>query len=96
MIEINLLFLPQTENIGSGNLNLFEGDMILTLEQRAAAEAGQDVDAPVSRGSIRRGLWKGGVLYYRIDRSLSESTLIINFSMFSCLCFKGKHNIQLS
>ena len=60
--------------------------MILTSHQRAAAEAGQDVDAPVSRGSIRRGLWKGGILYYRIDRALSESAnTIINFSMFSCL-----------
>jgi len=66
------------ENIGTGNPNLFEGDMILTPEQRAAAEAGQDVDAPVSRGSIRRGLWKGGVLYYRIDRSLSGNNRAMN------------------
>ena len=86
--------LPQAENIGAGNPNLFEGDMILTPKQRAAAEAGQDVDAPVSRGSIRSGLWDGGVLYYRIDRSLSKSTLIINFSMLSCLLsshFYKKH-----
>ena len=38
--------------------------MILTAEQRAAAMAGQDVDAPASRGAIRRGLWPGGVLVY--------------------------------
>ena len=68
--------------------------MVLTPEQRAAAEAGQDVDAPLSRGSFRGALWKGGVLHYRIDRSLSESTLIIDLSMFSCLLslhFRNKH-----
>ena len=51
---------------------MFEGDMILTPEQRAAAEAGQDVDAPASRGSIRRGLWRGGVLVYEISSSLRK------------------------
>ena len=60
------------ENRGAGDPNLFEGDMILTPEQRAAAEAGQDVDAPASRGSIRRGLWKGGVLVYEISSSLRK------------------------
>ena len=44
------------ENIGVGNPDLFEGDMILTAEQRAAAMAGQDVDVPASNGAIRRGL----------------------------------------
>ena len=47
--------------------------MILTAEQRAAAEAGQDVDAPVSRGSIRRGLWREGVLVYEISSGLRKS-----------------------
>ena len=46
--------------------------MILTAEQRAAAMAGQDVDAPASRGAIRRGLWPGGVLVYEIDSSFRE------------------------
>ncbi|KAJ7370923.1 hypothetical protein OS493_028998 [Desmophyllum pertusum] len=59
------------ENTGNGDV--FEGDMILTAVQRAAAEAGGDVDAPVSRGAIRRGLWKGGVVVYRIDSGLSRS-----------------------
>ncbi|XP_078378886.1 zinc metalloproteinase nas-15-like [Oculina patagonica] len=62
------------ENIGAWDPNLFEGDMLLTAEQRAAAEAGQDVDAPVSRGSINRGLWREGVLVYRIDSSLSRNS----------------------
>ena len=60
------------ENIGVGNPDLFEGDMILTAEQRAAAMAGQDVDEPASRGAIRRGLWPGGVLVYEIDSSFRE------------------------
>ena len=46
---------------------------MLTPEQKAAALAGGDVDAQVSRGSINRGTWRGGIMYYKIDRSLSES-----------------------
>ncbi|KAL9988016.1 hypothetical protein ACROYT_G002411 [Oculina patagonica] len=65
------------ENIGVGDPNLFEGDMILTREQRAAAEAGQDVDA-VSRGSIKRGLWREGVLVYEISSSLRRSSRAMN------------------
>ena len=68
------------ENIGVGDPNLFEGDMILTPEQRAAAMAGQDVDAPVSRGSIKRGLWKGGVFVYEISSSFRK--LIHLFILF--------------
>ena len=46
--------------------------MLLTPEQRAAAEAGRDVDQVVSRGSARRGLWRGGVFVYTIHGSLSK------------------------
>ncbi len=83
------------ENIGAWDPNLFEGDMLLTAEQRAAAEAGQDVDAPVSRGSINRGLWREGVLVYRIDSSLSKSNLhhiSTNFH-FSYLAGTPQHNV---
>lgn len=52
--------------------------MILTAEQRAAAEAGQDVDAPVSRGAIRRGLWKEGVLVYEISSGFQRSPSAMN------------------
>lgn len=61
-----------TENLGVNNPNLYEGDMLLTPEQRAAAEAGQDVDQGLSRGSARRGLWRGGVFVYSITNSLSK------------------------
>lgn len=66
-----------TENIGVGDPDLFEGDMLLTAEQRAAALAGQDVDAPMSRGSIRRGLWKEGVLVYEISSSLRKLMTVL-------------------
>lgn len=62
----------ETENIGITNPDLFEGDMILTPEQRLAAVTGGDVSTAGARGSIRRGLWPGGVLYYTIDRSLGK------------------------
>ncbi|KAL9985917.1 hypothetical protein ACROYT_G008371 [Oculina patagonica] len=58
------------ENLGVNNPNLYEGDMLLTSEQRAAAEAGRDVDQVLSRGSARRGLWRGGVFVYTIHNSL--------------------------
>jgi len=36
----------------------FEGDMILTAEQNAAAIRGGDVDASMGRGSIRNKRWQ--------------------------------------
>lgn len=70
------------ENLEDGDPNLFEGDMILTAEQRAAAEAGQDVDAPVSRGSIKRGLWREGVLVYEISSSLRKLFKILKTQVY--------------
>ena len=46
--------------------------MLLTPEQRAAAEAGQDVDQVVSRGSATRGRWRDGVFVYSITNGLSK------------------------
>lgn len=42
---------------------------------------GQDVDASVTRGSINRGTWKGGVMYYKIDRGLSKSRILLNIGL---------------
>ena len=64
------------ENAGVYDPNLFEGDMILTPEQRQAAMSGGDVSQAGARGSIKRGLWTRGVLYYTIDRSLCKLLLI--------------------
>lgn len=82
----------RTENIGSTDPNLFEGDMILTPEQKAAAMAGQDVDAPVTRGSINRGTWKGGVMYYKIDRGLSKSRILLNIGLNVCRFHRDDFN----
>ena len=57
----------------SANPDMFEGDMILTRAQRLAAMMGNDVDKiPQVRGSIKSGLWTGGVIYYEIDGSLCK------------------------
>merc|ERR1719309_633139 len=54
--------------------NVFEGDMILTPEEKAAALSGGDVDQPLGRGSIRNKRWPGGVLVYTIDKSLARNS----------------------
>ena len=46
--------------------------MLLTPEQRAAAEAGQDVDQVMSRGSAISGRWRDRVFVYSITNSLSK------------------------
>ena len=46
--------------------------MILTADQRMAAEMGWDVDDPLGRGSIKNRQWPGGVMAYVIDSSLCK------------------------
>jgi len=58
--------------------------MILTDEQRMAAEMGLDVDNPLGRGSTKNRQWPGGVMAYVIDSSLckyemSEISLAVCF-----------------
>ena len=61
------------ENQSIQNPNLFEGDMILTPEQRYKAEHGIDVDSEDrKRGSIRFKLWPGGVVVYDIQPTLGK------------------------
>ena len=50
--------------------DLYEGDMILTTDQRVAAEMGLDVDNPTGRGATKGRQWPGGVMAYVIDSSL--------------------------
>lgn len=69
-IEANL-FLHFLENEASYDPDLYEGDMLLTTEQRLAASLGLDIDAPLGRGSTRNRQWPGGVMAYVIDSSLS-------------------------
>jgi len=56
--------------------NLFEGDMLLTPEERRSAELGLDVDKPNSlkRGSARSHLWPNGVVIYDIQPDLASNS----------------------
>ncbi len=56
--------------------DLYEGDMLLTAEQRMAAEMGLDVDDPMGRGATKGRQWPGGVMAYVIDSSLCKFTVI--------------------
>jgi len=60
------------ENRGLDNPDLFEGDMVLTPDQRMAAELGLDV-APVGRAATKGRQWPSGVMIYAIDGSLSRN-----------------------
>lgn len=52
--------------------DLYEGDVILTADQRMAAELGMDVDNALGRGSSKNKHWTGGVMSYFIDASLCK------------------------
>ncbi|KAL5290531.1 hypothetical protein ACFFRR_010103 [Megaselia abdita] len=79
------------------NPNLFEGDMILTPEQKewlfSTSESRNGVTSPLLR-------WPGGVVYYRMDSSISSSQqqLIRNslakISQVTCLRFLEGSNPQ--
>ena len=66
-----------SENEGVDDSDLYEGDMILTAEQKMAAELGLDVDNPLGRGSAKNRQWPGGVMAYVIDPSLCKFTFAI-------------------
>ena len=47
--------------------------MVLTGDQRMAAELGLDVDNPFGRGASRGKQWPGGVMVYAIHPTLGKS-----------------------
>ncbi|XP_020901634.1 blastula protease 10-like [Exaiptasia diaphana] len=80
--------------------DVFEGDMILTPEQKMAAVNGWDVDAPLGRGGIKNRRWPGGVFVYQIDPVLARSSKAMNaingafreWSSKTCITFKKRTN----
>ena len=68
--SFRILLFCLVENEGVYDPDLYEGDMILTPDQRMAAELGLDVDNPLGRGAIINRQWPGGVMVYVIDSSL--------------------------
>ncbi|XP_031563373.1 zinc metalloproteinase nas-15-like [Actinia tenebrosa] len=88
------------ENEGIKNANLFEGDMILSNDQKLSAKLGLDVDSGSARGSIRTGHWPGGVLVYDIAQSLQRDSRAMNairagmkmWTDNTCIRFKQRTN----
>jgi len=84
----------------SDDPDVFEGDMILTPEQKMAAINGWDVDAPLGRGSIKNRQWPGGVFVYQIDGSLARDSRAMSaingafkeWSSKTCITFKKRTN----
>ena len=94
------------ENRNVNNPNLFEGDMILTPEQRYNAEHGKDVDGSSGRkrGSSKFPKWPDGVVVYSIGSTLGKLSLTTNQSrvihvvsrsieQFSIECHKTKTKV---
>ncbi|KAM7433978.1 hypothetical protein ABFA07_015863 [Porites harrisoni] len=91
------------ENEGVNDPNLFEGDMILTPEQRYRAEHGMDVNFGDNRkrGARKgRGLWPNGVVVYEIAPDLAKKAKALKairqgmteWSSKTCIRFKKRTN----
>ena len=65
------------ENEDGYDPDLFEGDMILTTEQRMAAKLGLDVDNPFGRASTKGKQWPGGVVPYIIDSEIVKNIIVL-------------------
>ena len=76
------------ENEGVYNPDLYEGDMILTPDQRMAAEMGLDVDNPLGRGLSESRKWPDGKLVYAIDPSLGTSEFLFLYRKIFLLILK--------
>ncbi|CAH3022360.1 unnamed protein product, partial [Porites evermanni] len=88
------------ENEGLYDPDLYEGDMILTTDQRVAAEMGLDIDNPTGRGATKGRQWPGGVMAYVIDSSLSRDSRAMSaiqqgmeeWTSKTCIRFKKRTN----
>jgi len=67
-------YINPDENRDINDPNLFEGDMILTPEQRGNIEMGLDVFKTDRQGAAIRGrLWPSGVVLYDISPELAQN-----------------------
>ncbi|KAK3753070.1 hypothetical protein QZH41_016895 [Actinostola sp. cb2023] len=52
--------------------NIFQGDILLTPDQKAAIDAGGDPSLVKGRASVNKPVWPNAVLPYTIDRSMAD------------------------
>lgn len=87
------------ENFGLRNSSLFEGDMLLSEEQRERAEEGLDIDGTRhKRASSKSKLWPKGVVTYQIASSLGRysramsaiRTGMADWTSKTCIRFKKR------
>ncbi|KAK3713995.1 hypothetical protein QZH41_018773, partial [Actinostola sp. cb2023] len=98
--SVELTFSCVNIKESSEDPNVFEGDMILTPEQRMAAMNGLDVDAPMGRGAAIGKQWPSGVLVYEIDNTLARDPRAMKgingafkeWSSKTCITFKKRTN----
>ena len=76
------------ENDGVYNPDLYEGDMILTPDQRMAAERGLDVDNPLGKRLSENRKWPDGKLVYAIDPRLGTSEFLFLYRKIFLLILK--------
>lgn len=75
--HINFSLLRFTENLLTEDIDLIEGDMKLTIDQKLELVAGYHGDI----NSKATKLWPGGVIIFDIDPSLGKT------SVFFCTTF---------
>ena len=80
--SFRILLFCLVENEGVYDPDLYEGDMILTPDQRMAAELGLDVDNPLGRGATVGRQWPGGDLVYVIDSSLCTFEFAVSLNKY--------------
>lgn len=69
---IHALLFISSENEDADDPDLFQGDMILSPEERMSAELGLDASFSLSRGSINKRLWPNAIVHYEINKTLGK------------------------
>lgn len=72
LILFALCGLALAADNGMYDPNLFQGDILLTRDQKAAIDAGGDPSLVKGRASVNKPVWPNAVLPYTIDASLAR------------------------